>query len=381
MKLKKLKWFTLLGFSGIVTGVAAACANVKQDDGNKVRNQNSTEMGKGGEKQSPGQAQNPKNRNQSEQTPGGNTNKNTPPVQRPEGNDNGKQNKQSGQKQQSPGQPQNPKNRNQSEQAPGGNTNKNTPPVQRPEANDNSKQNKQSGQNENNKMGKNTEEMQKGKERQSESKDNKPKAKEGHFSLEATAGTDTITQKQLQENKDFMLSKKNFDKFKEIIDKAKSTPRKSNRISNNGDEIEKAQIQGINEYLKTLPFNEELLKDYLIAIISNEIGNRTSQSGKISKVDFQYSFTNANDFSFKITIDANVKRGDNLTSFQKKWSSSDKTKYDSNNGDGVLFTNVIVDDIGKNDQTDPGSKEGIPIFIVREISNMFFSLSQIKSSE
>ncbi|WP_343251465.1 hypothetical protein [Mycoplasma amphoriforme] len=332
MKLKKLKWFTLLGFSGIVTGVAAACANVKQDDGNKVRNQNSTEMNEG-------------------------------------------------QKQQSPGQAQNPNNQNQAGQSPAGNTNKNTPPVRRPEANDKSKQNKQSGQNENNKMDQNTEEMQKGKESQSESKDNKPKAKEGHFSLEATAGTDTITQKQLQENKDFMLSKKNFDKFKEIIDKAKSTPHKSNPINSNGDEIEKAQIQGINEYLKTLPFNEELLKDYLIVIISNEIGNRALESDKISKVDFQYSFTNTNDFSFKITIDANVKRGDNLTSFQKKWSSSDKTKYDSNNQEGVLFTNVIVDDIGKNDQTDPGSKEGIPIFIVREISNMFFSLSQIKSSK
>ena len=311
MKLKKLKWFTLLGFSGIVAGVAAACANVKQDDGNNVRNQNSTEMGKGGEKQLPGQTQNPKNRNQSEQTPGANT----------EG-----------------------------------------------------KENKKPGENENDKMAQNPKEMQKGKNNQAKSKDNKPETKQFSSTLNVTTlGTETITQQQLQASNDFKFSSKNFEEIKKIIENSKQHPKA--RSKNNDKEVHDQEIKGINDYLKTLTFNEELLKDYLIAIISNEIQKRP----KVSKIELQYSFTDSNNFSFNISIHESLQLEKQLKSFVKKWKSSDQTKYDLIDN-GYQFTNVIVDDIEEGANADPASQMGNPIYLDREISGMFFGLSQTNTS-
>lgn len=331
MKLKKLKWFALLGFSGVVAGLAAACANVKQDDGKRVGNQNQNSIENGNRKE-----------------------------------------------QQSPGQAQNPNNKNQAGQSLGGKTGNNTPPVQQPERNNSKNENKQSGENEKDKMRQGSKEMQKGK--QSQSKDNKPTTKEFHYSLDVTTlKTQTISQQQLQANPDFMVSKDNFENFKKIINDSKRVPDKNNRKNTNGNEIEDAEIKGINQYLKTLTFNETLLKDYLITIISNEIQKRS----KVSKIDLQYSWLNANNFSFKISLHTELQLGKETKPFERKWSSSNETKYDfAGKDEGAQFTNVIVDDIGKdgNDNADPASQKGISITLAHEISGMFFGLSKTNES-
>ena len=270
MKLKNLKYLTLLGFSGFVASFTVACANAKQEgDGKKTdENQNDTEnMGR---------------RNQ----------------------------------EQSPENPQNPNNRNQADQAPGRNN------------------------------------------------DNELKNKKFHSTLEATTlQTDTISQEQLQKNENFMMSKKNFDKFKEIINKP-NVPNTNN--------VEKAQIKEINKHLKTQKLDETLLKDYLVAIISSEIRKREREStsnktSKISKIDLEYSYLKGDSFSFKITINvSNQTTGQPKTDITKIYWSSPQTKYDlSNEEDGPVFTNVIVD----NDAN--ASNPGISVFISREISSMF----------
>lgn len=216
MKLKNLKYLTLLGFSGFVASFTVACANAKQEgDGKQTgENQNSAEnMGR---------------RNQ----------------------------------EQSPENPQNPNNRNQADQA-----------LER-------------------------------------NNDSKLKNKKFHSTLEATTlKTDTISQEQLQKDQNFMMSKKNFDKFKEIINKPNSS---------STDNVEKAQIKEINQHLKTQKLDETLLKDYLIAIISSEIRKREREStsnktSKISKIDLEYSYLSGDSFSFKITINIS-----NQTSAQAK---------------------------------------------------------------
>ena len=370
MKLKKLKWFALLGFSGVVAGLAAACANVKQDDSKRVgnQNQNSIENGNRKEQQSPGQAQNPNNKNQAGQSLGGKTGNNTLSVQQPERNNSKKEN------QQSPGQAQNPNNKNQAGQSPAGKTGDNPPPVQQPERNNEKKENQQSGENEKDKMGQESKEMQKGK--QDQSKDNKPTTKQLHYSLDVTTlKTQTISQQQLQENPDFMVSKDNFENFKKIINDSKQVPDKKERKSNNGNEIEEAEIKGINQYLKTLTFNETLLKDYLIAIISNEIQKRS----KVSKIELQYSFTDSKNFSFNISIHVSLQLEREFKSFEKKWKSSSQTEYGLV-GNGYQFTNVIVDQIDKGDNDAAASQIGNPIYLDREISGMFFGLSKTNES-
>lgn len=276
MKLKNLKYITLLGFSSFVASFTVACASARQEgDGKKTgENQNDAEnMGR---------------RNQ----------------------------------EQSPENPQNPNNRNQADQAPGRNN------------------------------------------------DNKLKKQKFHSTLEATSlQTDTISQDQLQKNENFMMSKKNFDKFKEIVNKP-NVPSTNN--------VEKAQIKEINKHLKTQKLDEILLKDYLVAIISSEIRKREREStsnktSKISKIDLEYSYLNGDNFSFKITINvSNQTTGQPKTDIKKIYWSSPQTKYDfSNEEEGPVFTNVIVD----NDTSD----RGISVFISREISNMFDGLLKTNS--
>ena len=271
MKLKNLKYLTLLGFSSFVASFTVACANTKQEgDGKQTgENQNGTEnMGRRNQEQSPENPQNPNNRNQADQEAGRNN-------------------------------------------------------------------------------------------------DNKLKNKKFYLTLEATTlKTDTISQEQLQKNENFAMSKKNFDKFKEIINKP-------NVSSTNN--VEKAQIKEINKHLKTQKLDETLLKDYLIAIISSEIRKRerdstSNKTSKINKIDLEYSYLNGDSFSFKITINvSNQTSGQAKTDITKMYWSSPQTKYDlSNEEDGPVFTNVIVD----NDTSD----RGISVFISREISNMFDGL-------
>ncbi|CDN40837.1 unnamed protein product [Mycoplasma amphoriforme A39] len=343
---------------------------MKQDDSKRVgnQNQNSIENGNRKEQQSPGQAQNPNNQNQAGQSPAGKTGNNTPSVQQSERNNSKKEN------QQSSGQAQNPNNQNQAGQSPAGKTGNNTPSVQQPERNNSKKENQQSAENEKNKMGQDSKEEQKGK--QDQSKDNKPTTKQFHYSLDVTTlKTQTISQQQLQENPDFMVSKDNFENFKKIINDSKRVPDKNDRKGNNGNEIEEAEIKGINQYLQTLTFNETLLKDYLITIISNEIQKRS----KVSKIELQYSFTDSNNFSFNISIHVSLQLEREFKSFEKKWKSSAQTKYGLVDN-GYQFTNVIVDQIDKGDNDAAASQIGNPIYLDREISGMFFGLLKTNES-